>query len=1086
MEPFKGEPTRRKDEQLWCVSPNPDRENFPLTSAQYGIWYMDQMRPEAGIFNMPLVLLLEGTLRREWLELAMNTVIEGHDILRTSFHLSGELPVQTVHQHRPISMHYKSMLNYPMDAILQELKREAGVAFDLQNDSLIRMVLYQIDSDTHVLLLVVHHIVSDGWSNNLLMSQLFQVYDALAAKRPIPELLPQIQFADYNVSSKGYTKEQMDYWVNKLLHHEKVFPKRLYSYIWRKEYSNRGEFVSFQLDQQMVDQLSAFSIDHGGTLFVTLMSAFTVVLWLHSGNKEFLVGTPVANRNDPAIGQTIGCFVNTVVLRNRIEGHWLFHELFRAVRNEFIQSLMNQEVPFEKVVENVAATRRNANIHPIYQILFALQNQPQSLQSEQVHIDRLGLNPERVKYDLHVNLEIIPGGIHGWFSYDLGLFSSEQMEEMCRDYQAILAELLSSPKLPLEEMFYKSRSLQVPAEVSEEDQGFLKSFQQQVNLNPGSTALVYKEKEYTYETLNKRSDCVINHLEKLLDAQPVLAGFCLDQGPDVVITMLAMMKLKLGYSAIDPELPDKRILEICYNSNLRILITEKKYQARFEALAASIDIVYLENIQSELTGRAYNNRVLRRCNSDLAYVIYTSGTSGTPKGVMVGYKQLNHYIEAIVQRFRLNECRQFALVSSFYSDLGYTMIFPALATGGCLHITPKETTLDPHLFAAFIHANEIDIYKIVPSHFKALTGRQVDQRLLPNKAIVFGGETLEWSVVDSIRKVSSECQIYNHYGPTETTVGVLTYSVGDERLGHSVPIGFPLPDVEVRVVPVDEEEPLNESEGELYLSGAQVAEGYLNNAALTGKYFIQQSSGRCYKTGDRAKFHPGGELEYLGRLDNQVKVRGYRVELAEVERAINLYEQVQLTAVLYEQGELVAFVQSNTDAEQAKPDLKPYLSTILPEYMIPSRIYLLDSMPLNEVGKIDRAGLRERVASEEGKSENPDPMVCSGVESQLLAIWESLLRRKVQADDDFFQVGGHSLQAMMLIIRIKEKFDIELSLQEFLSGPQIKHLAILIQSKLDAKEEPYDENAELQQFINNMTDAEIDAMLEKLRKKEKV
>lgn len=1062
------------------------KESVPLSSAQYGIWYMEHMRPEAAIFNMPLVLLLEGRIHRDILEEALNIVIENQDVLRTSFHITHEHPVQSIHQHRPIQMQYKSMLNDPMDSVLEELRMEAAVAFDLENDPLIRMFLYNIELHTHVLLLVVHHIVSDGWSNNLLMSQLFQIYDELAANRPVPELLPQIQFAEYNMSAEGYTQEQMNYWLNKLHYHDDVVPKRLYSYIRREEYSSRGEFVSFQLNQQMVNQLTAFSISSGGTLFVTLLSAFIILLWLHSGNNEFLVGTPVANRDDPAIGETIGCFVNTIVLRNKIDGNMAFTELFKAVRNEFIQSLMNQNVPFEKVVENLETLRRRPNVHPVYQILFALQNQPQSLKSEQVNIDRLGLNLQRVKYDLHVNLELIPSGIDGWFSYDPGLFSSEKMEQICSDYQRILETLLDTTQIPLQDIFKTMPWCEETGSCeAEEDNGFIESFQRQVEINQSNIALVFKEQKFSYATLNIQSDRIVSHMKRLLDRNTPLVGFCLDQGPDVVFTMLALMKMRVGYSAIDPMLPDNRLLEICYDANLRILITQKKYKTRFEVLASAIDIVYLEDIKGE-NGEINGNQAIKNYNPKLAYVMYTSGTSGSPKGVMIGYKQLNNYIKAIIERFRLKEDNQFALVSGFYSDLGYTMIFPALATGGCLHITPKETVLDPHLFASFIQAQKIDVYKIVPSHFRALNDRQINVDLLPRKAIIFGGEALEWSIVDNIQKASSDCRIYNHYGPTETTVGALTYCVGQERLGRSVPIGFPLQGVEPRLEPDNEGVLRLENEGELYLSGVQIADGYLNNRALTNQYFHQSSSGRYYKTGDRVRLHPGGAMEYLGRLDNQVKVRGYRVELDEVDRAINLHKHVQLSAVFFMQGNLVAFVQHNKNTELTEFILKTYLENMLPEYMIPSRVYFLDSMPLNRAGKIDRSALREKLASEKCEVEITGNIDCSVVESQLIEIWESLLNRKVLSEDDFFQIGGHSLQAIMLILRIKDTFDIELSLQEFLSGPQIKKLANLIQSKLEAKEEDHDENVDLQQFIDGLTDDEIETMLAKLRKKEKI
>ncbi|HKG77836.1 MAG TPA: amino acid adenylation domain-containing protein, partial [Pyrinomonadaceae bacterium] len=721
----------------------------------------------------------------------------------------------------------------------------------------------------------------------------------------------------------------------------------------------------------------------------------------------------------------IGFFVNTLVLRTDLSGGPSFRELLGRVRETALGAYAHQDVPFEKLVEELQP-ERDLSRSPLFQVMFALQNAPrEQLQLKDLNLSFVKSANEVAKFDLSLFMFETEPVVRGIISYNADLFEAATIERMVGHFQVLLEGILINPgksvsQLPLLSEA-ESRQLLVdwnqthvtyPAHSSIHE-----LFELQVERTPEAIALICEEQSLSYEELNWRANQLAHELQTLGVGPEVVVGILMERSVEMVVSLLAVLKAGGAYVPLDPQYPAERISFMLADTAMPVLLTQRSLVHTLPANDAHV--LCVDELQS-LAAEDAGNPEAGVAPSNLAYVIYTSGSTGRSKAVAVEHRQLLNYLQAVSDELDLPAHGSFATVSTFAADLGHTMIYPALTRGGCVHLITEARAADPQLLGHYFAEHKIDCLKIVPSHLAALLADTSTGVALPQQRLVLGGEESKWSLIERIDQLSSaQCVVYNHYGPTETTVGVLTRRVEREKQQRAgVPLGRPLGNIQVYVVDKEFQPVPIGVTGELLIGGAGVSRGYLQRPELTAERFIADpfggAGGRLYWTGDQARYLANGEIEFLGRVDNQVKVRGFRIELGEIAAALNSYEGVKEAVVIVREdvpGEkrLVAYVVGNL----ATKELRAHLKQQLPEYMAPSAFVYLDELPLTPNGKVDRKALP---APETDLSATSSIAPRTPVEEMLCGIWAEVLGvRGVGVDANFFEVGGHSLKATQVI-----------------------------------------------------------------------
>ncbi|HEY9874103.1 MAG TPA: amino acid adenylation domain-containing protein, partial [Candidatus Obscuribacterales bacterium] len=613
--------------------------------------------------------------------------------------------------------------------------------------------------------------------------------------------------------------------------------------------------------------------------------------------------------------------------------------------------------------------------------------------------------------------------------------------------------------------------------------------EQQAALTPDSIAVVFENQHLTYRQLNERANQVAHYLQKLGVTPEVVVGICLERSLEIVIAILGILKAGGAYLPLDPGMPAERITLMLQDAQAAVLLTQAQFVEALQATSLqekTRQLICLDTQWDEIAKESTESCSSIVTTENLAYVIYTSGSTGKPKGVAVEHEQILNYLYGILPRLDLAAASSFAMVSTFAADLGNTVIFPALCTGGCLHVIPQEMASDPEALAAYFEQHSIDCLKIVPSHLAALLTSPKAASILPRKRLVLGGEATHWDLLARIQEYAPDCVIINHYGPTESTVGVLTYQVNNNNLGYlseTVPIGRPIANTQIYILDSQLQPVPIGVTGELYIGGNSVARGYLNQPEITAEKFIvnpflTSSQSRLYKTGDAARYLADGNIEFLGRIDNQVKIRGFRIELGEIEAVIRQHPDIEQVVVIAREDvsgdkRLVAYVVPNVE-EFSVTFLRQLLQQKLPDYMIPSALVQLKTLPLNFNGKVDRQALPAAdIVALQGNFVAPR----NPVEETLAAIWAEVLKiEKVGIYGNFFELGGHSLLATQVISRLRQAFQVDVPLHHLFESPTVAELAVVIASKLS---EQADEAlmAEMVAELEQLSDEEVQSLL---------
>jgi amino acid adenylation domain-containing protein len=1051
------------------IKPTPRTGKLPLSFAQERMWFLHQLMPNSIHYNLLRVLSLEDPLDLKALEQSLNEVVQRHEILRTYFEIIEGHPIQRIHSKLILKLDVEDLRGLEPDEREQramELARQEYLEpFDLNKGPLLRAKLLRLSADHHWLLLAIHHIVIDGWSMGILIHELSTLYSAIvqACQSPLPEL--PIQYADFAMWQREWLRgkvleHQLGYWKRKLEGYSTLHLPIDRSRPVHQSYEGGHETVT--LSESLTTSLNELSLREGATLFMTLLSAFYVLLYRYSGQEDILVGSPIANRNRVEIEELIGFFANTLPLRGDLSGDPSFRTLLRRVREIALEAYEHQDLPFEKLVEEIRP-HRDLSRNPLFQVAFALQNTPTEedgffgLSARTIEVQS-----NTAKFDLLLFMEKQGGRMIGTLEYATDLYTAKTARRMLGHFNNILQGIVEDPDRPISKLPLLSqperRELLEVLNQTHTDYPYQSSihelFEAQVKRSPEAVAVVSDDQQLSYSQLNQRANQLAHYLRTIGVKRGSLVPVFLERSIDMVVCMLGILKVGGAYVPLDVNTPTQRISLILQDTGADVLLTREGLRDRFTA--DSIKVVDLVRIRGKLDNQPCSDLELEIGADDLAYVIYTSGSTGIPKGVEVPHQGVvclvcgTNYIQ-------LTPADRVAHISNCSFDASTFEVWGALLSGARLVVLDYETVLSPRVLSDRLQAHGINLLLLTTALFNLLAN-EAPKILASIDHLLFGGETSDAEWVRRVLDEGGAGRLLHMYGPTEATTFTTWYEVFSvPQTAITIPIGRPLSNTKVYVldhhmnlVPIG-------VPGELYIGGDGIARGYLNRPELTAERFpdaafLGEAGSHLFRTGDIVRWLPNGVLEFLGRQDNQVKLRGFRIELGEIEFALNQHPRVRDTVVHLRhvdsgKKQLVAFVVSEPGEQPTVQELRLHLQSILPRYMIPSLFVILDKFPFTTSGKIDQQALSElQLDFSELESTYSAPQ--DSLERQLVAIWEKVLDvHPIGVQDDFFDLGGHSLLGVELISAVRKATGVELSVATLFHASTIESQAVIIRQQ---------------------------------------
>ncbi|HEY0022711.1 MAG TPA: amino acid adenylation domain-containing protein [Longimicrobium sp.] len=1042
---------------------------LPLSFAQERLWFIDRLEPGSATYNIPMAWHLGGVLDEAALERSLGEIVRRHEVLRTVFAEVDGSPVQVVAPFLGFTLPVEDLSGLGEadrgEAVRRRAAEEARRPFDLAAGPLFRAALLRVNDEEHVLLLSMHHIVSDGWSSGVLSREFSVLYEAYREGResPLPEL--PVQYADYAVWQREQLAgevldRQLAYWRERLA----GAPELLELPTDRPRppvQTFQGASVPVELSLELLERLQALGRSEGATLYMTLLSAFQVLLGKYAGSEDVVVGSPIAGRTRGEVEELIGFFVNTLVLRTDLSGDPSFREVLRRVREATLGAYAHQEVPFEKLVAELQP-ERSLSHSPLFQVLFTVQNAGgggggggDALAG--LRVGGIGAAMENAKFDLSLELAATPQGLGGGVNYSSDLFErgtivrmlghlARVLEQVAADADVRLSglELLGDAEREQVLQAWNRTEAEYPA-----DRPIHALFEAQAARTPDAVAVRFQEQSLTYAELNAGANQLAHSLRRRGVGPEVRVGICLERGLEMVVSILAVLKAGGAYVPLDPGYPAERLSFILADSAVPVLLTRETLRGALPALEG-VQVVSLDSAAAEIAAESAENPQSGAGPDSLAYVIYTSGSTGTPKGALIEHRNVARLFSATDAWFGFGPDDVWTLFHSYAFDFSVWELWGALLHGGRVIVVPFDVSRDPEAFHALVQREGVTVLNQTPSAFRQFI-RADGQRggELALRVVVFGGEALEPASLREWveRRGIDTPRLVNMYGITETTVHVTYRPLGREDVfgGSGSPIGRAIPDLRLYVLdPARRPLPVG-IPGELYVGGAGVARGYLNRPELTAERFVDDpfAPGRLYRSGDRVRWMADGTLEYLGRLDEQVKIRGFRIELGEIEAALRDAPGVADCTVVVRDDEsgdqrLVAYVVGDAEAEA----LRDRLRLSLPEYMVPAAFVALDALPLTPNGKLDRKALPapEGDAYARGSYEAP----LGEVETALAEIWAEVLGvERVGRRDHFFELGGHSLLAIRLIERMR-RAGLYMEVRALFTTPVLAELALVV------------------------------------------
>jgi amino acid adenylation domain-containing protein len=1047
----------------------------PLSFSQQRLWFLNELEPDSAAYNIPIVLRCKGHLDVPALQRAISDIAQRHGILRARFHSVEGQPAQVI---APLSGIDLAVVAVPDGSEQERLKaarrmaaQEAFTLFDLNRGPLLRARLLRMSHTDHVLIVTMHHIASDGWSLGILFRELAALYEARKNNEsdPLPELT--LQYTDFarwqrqRLAGEHLTA-QLAYWKEKLnglqpleLHTDRPRP------VIR---THNGALHDLVFSRETTDAIQRLCHQERVTEFMLLLAVFNTLLARHTGQEDIAVGTPVAGRNRVEIEPLIGFFVNTLVMRGDLSGDPTFHELLERMRNLSLSAFAHQDIPFEKLVEDLQPQRSRSQT-PLFQVMFALQNALLGdIKLAGLELTPIPLEQTTAKFDLMLTLWETPGGLRGQFEYNTDLFDAATIVRMDQHYQMLLQSALKNPQQRVSElaMLTDAEWKHVLVELNNTKtpyprQGLARLFETQARRSPDAVAVSYGNRQITYRELNERANKLAHFLRAggAKPGQPI--AVCADRSIELIEGILAIIKAGGGYVPLDPSYPRERLAFMLKDTQCPILISQEKHSGIFPP--SECRTILIDRDWPEIERQPATNPTGSTGGDDLAYIIFTSGSTGTPKGIRVPQKGVVRLV-CNTSYITLDAKDIVAQISNASFDAATFEIWGALLHGGRLTGITSDIALSPNEFAAEIRRQHISALFMTTALFNLLaTENPAVFRSV--RYVLFGGEACDARAVRAVLKGGPPRNLLHVYGPTEVTTFSTCHKI-ESVAEHTttVTIGRPISNTEAYILDRHKNPLPIGVPGELYLGGDGLALGYHNREDLTNAKFVPHPfsttpGAKLYRSGDLAKFLPGGDIEFIGRLDHQVKIRGFRIELGEIESVLATHPSVRELAVVAREDtpgarRIVAYLSAHDASRVSGEQLRAYLRERLPDYMIPSAFILLPTLPLTHNGKVDRHALPvpEGLLAKTQRTVTPPRIP---LHSQIIHIWEGLLNvHPIGITENFFELGGHSLLAVRMMDLIEQICGRKLPLSALFAAATVEQLADALLKQNDTTPEP--------------------------------
>ncbi|HLG60395.1 MAG TPA: amino acid adenylation domain-containing protein [Ktedonosporobacter sp.] len=1058
-----------------------EAEHLTLSFAQERLWLLDQLISEPALYNTSFVIRMQGLLNRPMLEKSLNEIMRRHEILRTTITVYEGQPRQANTISSPGALpviDLRGIAGHVLQQQVQQLiKEESGRPFNLTKGALVRVTLLQVATHESLLLLTLHHIISDNQSIHIFFQELGQLYRSyVAGEVALLPALP-IQYTDYALWQKrrlqGKVLENLlAYWKRQLAQ----FPEAL---ILHTDYPRpaaptfRGATYTFTLPNALTQALKEISVQEQVTLFMTLLAAFQVLLHRYTGQDEFVIGSPVANRALPDTDRLIGLFVNTLVLRANLTGNPTFRDLLRRVRETTLNAYIHQDLPFERLVEALQP-KRFLDHNPLFQIMFTLEAAlPEKIELPALEMYLHEQSNGTAKFDLTLEFFESSKGLSGRIEYNTDLFKTGTIAQLSGHLQMLLRDIVAHPERRLSDLQLLTPAERQPLTGNRQQQHYSQQqpihqlFEEQVRQTPLALAVKDENGQLSYQELNKKANQLAHYLQKLGVGPEVPVGLYLHQSREAIVGQLGILKAGGTYIPLDRSSPKERLLFMLKDAGIAVVLTLRCWTE--ELPAKQLKVICLDSDWRTILQEDEDNPTSGVASTNLAYVIYTSGTTGRPKGVQIEHGSLCNLVAWHREAFALSQLDRATQIANLAFDASLWEIWPYLGAGASIHIPNEETRMTPDLLQQWLLSEAITI-SFLPTPLAEKMIELEWPRQCALRALLTGGDRLRHYPPSAL-----PFTLINNYGPTEGTVVATSTAVISQQQYRFPSIGTPITGTRIYILdrylnPVPAGVP-----GHLYLGGAGIARGYLKQPALTAEKFIpdpfvrtfpdqsgsdgvSEPGARLYKTGDLARYLDSGEIEFIRRVDQQVKLRGFRIELGEIEAALKSHPLVE-NAIVYmqesdlEEHYLVAYLILAQGQPLASGHLQQYLSDHIPAYMIPHAFVFLEKFPLTANGKVDYKSLP---LPEELSARPVSSCIAprNHLEVTLMDIWCQVLGMKqVGIYDNFFEIGGHSLKATQVISRLRKSLGIELSLRRFFETPTIASLAARIEQVYQQQKE---------------------------------
>jgi amino acid adenylation domain-containing protein len=1043
------------------VSRTSDR--FPLSFSQQRLWFLSQLQQDSAVNNLAGGVRLRGPLSVAAMGRALNEIVRRHESLRTTIKQIESEPVQIIHSPKHFPLLKIDLQSVPASQRETEaqllITRGARQTLNLEEGPLFRATLLVLSEQEHILLLVMHHIISDGWSIGILVRELIELYSAFAAGRPsmLPEL--PVQYVDFAAWQREWLQgdvldRQVSYWKEKLagapslleLPTDRPRPPSL---------TYRGARHAVAISSELAESLRQLGERQHATLFMTLLAAFQVLLFRHAGQDDIVVGVPIAGRNRPELEDSIGFFVNMLAVRTDVSGNPTFRELLARVREAALGAYEHQDLPFEKLVEEIQP-ERDTSYAPLFQVMFHLDNLgPRSFELPGLTVTPLEADTGTAKFDLSLDLIESSTGLKGWFDYNTDLFDDSSIQRLAERFQILLKAAVAGPDtsivdLPLLSPAEKDQlvvGLNQTAEVFPQASCLHQIFEAQVEQTPNATAVKFGAQELTFAELNQRANQLSHRLRRLGVGPEVLVAICMERSLELPIALLAVLKAGGAYTPLDPAYPRDRISFILAETGAPVVLTQQALAENhsFEG----VQVIRLDSDVELFANESKENPRTEVTEENLCYVIYTSGSTGQPKGAMLHHRGVRNRLLWGITDYRLGEGDVVLHKTPLTFDVSAWELFAPLLSGACLLIAKPGGHQDAAYQLDLMNREQVTHVDYVPTMLEVLLEFEGLDHCHHLKIVTAAGEALTRELRDRFYS-QTNAKLYNLYGPTEASLAV-TYWVcepdGKERV---IPIGCPMSNVRIYILDKQLQPVPIGVAGELHIGGKAPGRGYLKRPDLTAEKFIpdafsEKGGELLYKTGDLARYRSDGAIEFLGRLDHQVKIRGMRLELGEVEAALAQHSDVREAVVLAQEitagnESLVGYVVSKQEPPPSGDELRNYLRRTLPEYMVPAAIVVLTELPLLSNGKLNRRALPKP----EGLLSQPEEYIApeNDLEQSIAAIWQQAFKvEKVSIHSNFFDLGGNSLLLAKVHSMLRTALKREIQLVELFQHTTIHSLA---------------------------------------------